>query len=470
MSTSTHDSAPRDPKDLLPSEMGEEGVGLTLALERATMAALEAGDLTEAVRLVTPLHYADVADLIERLDTPGREALIAALGADLNPDTLTELDDTVRDAVIAHLGYENFAAMVRQMESDDAVHVVAQLEAEERDRVLEALPPADRAVVEQGLAFPEHSAGRLMRREVVAVPAYWSVGETIDYLRRARHLPEDFYNLFVVDPRHRPVGTISLSRLLRSDRPTRLADIQEPTHFTVPVTMGQEDLAFLFRQHDLLSTAVVDRAGRLLGTITVDDVVDVIDAEAEDDMMRLGGVAEWDFYDAVTDTFRIRVGWLVVNLATAVLASLVIGLFEGTLEHAVALAVLMPIVASMGGNAGTQTLTVAVRALATRELTATNAPRLLGKEMVVALLNGALLALLTGAVAWLWFGSVMIGVTIALALVVTLLVAGLAGLLIPLALERLRIDPAVSSGVFLTTVTDVVGFFTFLGLAALLVL
>jgi magnesium transporter len=320
------------------------------------------------------------------------------------------------------------------------------------------------------LSYPEESAGRLMQRETVAVPSAWTVGETIDYMRESEDLPDDFYDLFIVNPKHLPIGAIPLSRVLRSRRPVRLTEIMDTDLHLLPIAMDQEDVAYQFRQYGLVSAPVVDEAGRLVGVITVDDVVHVIDEEAEDDLMKLGGVTETDLYSAALDTAKARFSWLVVNLLTAILASVVIGLFQDSIKKAVALAVLMPIVASMGGNAGTQTLTVAVRSLAMKDLTAANALRFVGKELLVGSFNGLTFAVLTGMVAWLWFDSPGLGLLMATAMIVNLLVASLSGTLIPLGLERLGVDPAIASSVFLTTVTDVVGFFAFLGLAALFLL
>jgi magnesium transporter len=325
------------------------------------------------------------------------------------------------------------------------------------------------------LTYPEDSAGRLMQRELVAIPSYWTVGETIDFMRQAAErdadeLPEEFYDIFVVDPKHQPLGTVPLSRVLRTKRPVKVSDLMASEIRPVPVTMDQEDVAFLFRQYDLASAPVVSEDGRLVGVVTHDDVVDVIDEEAEEDLMRMGGVTGTDLYRAAIDTTRSRFSWLVVNLATAIVASIVIGLFEGTIQQIVALAVLMPIVASMGGNAGTQTLTVAVRALAMKELTASNALRIVGKEVLVGGFNGLLFAVLMGIVAWLWFASPEIGIVIAAAMMINLIVAGFAGVAIPVGLDRTGIDPAVGSVVLLTTITDVVGFAVFLGLAALFLL
>jgi len=309
-----------------------------------------------------------------------------------------------------------------------------------------------------------------MQREVVVVPSAWTIGETIDYMRAAEDLPDDFYDLYIVNPKHHPIGFIPLSRALRTRRPVRLTEIMNTDMKTVPLDMDQEEVAYLFRQYGLVSAPVVDDAGRLVGVITVDDIVHVIGEEVEEDIMKLAGVQEGDLYSAMLDTTRSRFPWLVVNLATAVAASLVIGLFEGTIQQVVALAVLMPIVASMGGNAGTQTLTVAVRAIAMKDLTEATARRFVGKEILVGAVNGILFAALTGIVAWLWFGQPAIGLVIAAAMVVNMIVAGLSGTLIPLGLERLGVDPAIASSVFLTTVTDIVGFFAFLGLAAAVLL
>jgi magnesium transporter len=417
-------------------------------------------------RLVGPLHYAELADLLELLRPDHRESLVERLRADFDPEILAELDQTVCDEVAEQLGTKTLAAAIAKLESDDALTLISTLEEPKQHLVLQAIPAALRAMLEEGLAYPEDSAGRLMQRHFVAVPAFWTVGETIDFMRESDNLPNDFYDFFVVDPRHRAVAKVALSRVLRSKRPVRIADIMDDEIFTVPVTMDQEEVAYIFAQHDLISAPVVDDAGRLVGAITVDDVVDVIQEEAEEDIMHLGGVREDDLYEAVLDTGKSRFSWLFLNLITAVLASVVIGLFEATIEKIVFLAVLMPIVASMGGNAGTQTLTVAVRALAMKELTRANAMRVLSKEILVGAFNGIVFAVLIGFVAWFWSGDPAIGMVIAGAMVITLVVAGFAGTAIPLGLARSGIDPAVGSSVILTTVTDVIAFAVFLGLAA----
>lgn len=449
----------------------EDTFGLNPEFVDDVCAALAEGRDDYVRSQVLTLHYADAADLIDQVPREDRGRLLDVMRSGFNPEILPELDDRVRDEVLERFGYADFASLVAELDSDDAVYLMDQLDEDERAHILERLPREERAIIEQGLAFPEHSAGRLMQRELVAVPTYWTVGEAIDYLRANPHLPEDFYVLFVVDPRHRPQGIVRLSALLRARRPTRLRDLMSVDDMVVlNVTMDQEEVAHLFRQRDLLSAPVVDVSGRLVGRITIDDVVDVIDEEAEDDMLRLAGLSETSLYSAVLDTARSRFTWLLVNLGTAVLASFVIGLFETTLDRFVALAVLMPIVASMGGNAGTQTLTVAVRGLAMKDLVPSNAGRILGKEVLVGAINGILFSVLTGVVAWIWFEDVLIALVIGAAMIINMVVAGLSGIAIPLGLERMKVDPALASGVFLTTVTDVVGFFAFLGLAAVFLL
>jgi magnesium transporter len=440
-------------------------------LVEAVEEALDRSDGASVRTLIQPLHDADIADLLQNLGTDERREFVRAIRAEFRPGILAELDETVREEVIDELGPVGTAAAVAELDTDDALDVIADLDEDEQQQVLEAIPATDRALIEEGLAYPEDSAGRLMQRELVAVPSFWTVGETIDHLRRNAdeapdNLPSDFYDIFVVDPGHRPIGAIPLSHLLRARRPVSLTDLMTTEMKVIGANTDQEDVAFLFRQRNLTSAPVVDDGGRLVGVITIDDVVDVIDEELEDDMMRLGGVREDDLYSASVDTARSRFGWLLLNMGTAILASLVIGLFDATIEQMVALAVLMPIVASMGGNAGTQTLTVAVRALATKELTDANALRVIGKELVVGGVNGIVFAVIAAVVAWLWFGSVAIAVVLGLAMIINLVVAALAGATIPLMLERAHVDPAIASGVFLTTITDVVGFFAFLGLAA----
>jgi len=444
--------------------------GLGLEDIERTAEALDAGDLATVRSVIDALHAADVADLIEAMNQEHRVRFVRELGHAFAPEALSYLQTPVREDVLEHIGPRGLASALAALESDDAVEIFEDLDPEFQQRILTQLPAGYRLILEEAIALPEDTAGRLMQREVAVIPEGWTVGETIDFMRSAVNLPADFYDLYVVDPKHKPLGVVPVSRVLRTKRATPVTEMMETDLKTIPYTMDQEEVAYLFRQYGLVSAPVLDDAGRVIGMITVDDIVHVIDEEAEDDLMKLGGVGESDLYGRLMETTRSRASWLIVNLGTAVLASLVIGLFETTLEQVVALAVLMPIVASMGGNAGTQTLTVAVRALAMKDLTSANVMRFIGKEILVGFFNGTICAVPTSVAAWLWFGRVDIAVIIGVALVVNLIVAGLFGTLVPITLEKLRIDPAVASTVFLTTITDVVGFFGFLGLAALFIL
>lgn len=463
------DDRPRTPE--APPEQ-DSAYGLPADLVREIEEALDAHLLTDVERLVQPLHSADLADLLESLHPEDRMTLAEIIRPQLqaDPEVLTYLNDDVLEQIVEILDPVELATALSELDSDDAIGVLEDMDEDDRQKILAALPSASRRLVEEGLTFPEESAGRLMQREFVAVPKYWTVGKTIDYLRAAETLPDDFYLIFAIDPMMRPVGAVLLSRILRSKRSIKIADLMDDEIRTILATTDQEEVAFLFRQYGLVSAPVVDESGRLLGAVTVDDVVDVIHEEAEEDILKLGGVSEADIFRDVLNTLRSRFSWLGINLVTAILASAVIAVFEGTIEQLVALAVLMPIVASMGGNAGTQTLTVAVRGIAMRELTSSNARRVMWKEIMVGVLNGVAFAVVAGGVAAVWFGDPMLALVIGAAMIVTLTVAALFGTLIPLALDRLKIDPAVASGVFLTTVTDVVGFFAFLGLAAWILL
>ncbi len=452
-------------EDVLPVQAADL-LGLNPDVIRDAIIALDSDDGAAILEIVEPLHPAEIADLIEMLRGPMRTQLVELLRPKFDPEILSELDETVRDEVAEQLGTETIAKAIAALDSDDALNLISTLEETKQRRVLHAISFALRSMLEEGLAFPEESAGRLMQREFVAVPAFWTVGEVIDFLRESDDLPDDFYDVFVVDPRHRLIGYVALNRILRAKRPVKIRDIMIDEFVSVPVQMDQEEVAYVFAQQDLVSAPVVDQSERLIGVITIDDIVDVIHQEAEEDLMRLGGVQEDDLYAAVLDTGKARFMWLFVNLITAVLASVVIGLFQGTIEQVVMLAVLMPIAASMGGNAGTQTLTVAVRALAMKELTTTNAFRVLSKEVLVGTFNGLLFAVIIGVIASIWSGSIAIGVVMAAAMVITMIIAGLAGAAIPLGLSRTRFDPAIASGVFLTTITDVVAFLAFLGLGA----
>lgn len=445
-------------------ESEESGVDPELAAR--LVAALE-GETEEVVRAcVSDAHHADLADLVGLLPRSQRLRFLRILRKGLDPDLLIELDEPLRREMADVLSPKEMAEAIAEMESDEAVQFLEDLGRKEVSDVLREVPAEERGDIELGLSFPEDSAGRRMQTEVVTVGTDWSVGRTIDFLRDEDDLPEEFFDVFVIDEDRRPVGVISLSRILRSPRPTPMKDIVDETQVIVPADMEQEEVALQFEKYDLSSAAVVDAEGKLLGMITVDDVMEVAREEFEEDVLRLGGVGEEALSDDVLTIARKRFAWLLVNLGTAVLASLVIGLFGATLEQKVALAILMPIVASMGGNAGTQTLTVTVRALATKELTAFNALRAVRKELVVGALNGLLFALLAGGAAALWFEDSLLAGVIGAAMVINMVVAGVAGALLPLGFDRAGIDPAVASGVFVTAVTDVVGFFAFLGLAS----
>ena len=451
----------------------DESFDLDSGFVASVASALLAHDEEQARTLVSGLHHADMADLLERLNREDRRQLVDVIRTDFNADVLPELVTDVRDEVMDTLGFENLAATLDELDSDDAVYVAGKLDPDELEKLLERIPQTTRTLIEQGLAYGEDSAGRLMQRELVAVPNYWTVGETIDYLRSTLNVPDKFHAVFVVDPRHRPQGMVELHRVLTSKRPVRMKDIAGEDLETIHTDMDKEEVAFLFRQRDLTTAPVVDKSGRLIGQITIDDVVDVIDEEAGEDFLKLAGVRaieESSIYRTIMATARSRFLWLFLNLGTAFAASAVIGVFEGSIAKLSALAILMPICASMGGNAGTQTLATVVRSLATRELHTSNAFRVVWKELFVGLINGLLFAVITGVLAYFWFDDRMLGMVIGAAMVVNLVVAGVTGIAVPLALERLGADPADSATVFVTTVTDVVGFFTFLGLATWILL
>lgn len=434
--------------------------------------AVRDNDQDQACELVEDLHAADIADLLEVMSSPQRVAFIELLGERLDPDVLIEVEGAAQDDLYEHMPNEQIADAVTELETDDAVYVLEELDEEDREEVLRSLAADDRIAIEESLSYPEESAGRLMSRDLVALPEFWTVGQTIDFLRSEQEdIPDDFYDIFVVDPSHKPVGTVPLSRVMRTHRPVTIGEIMDKEPYAVDVNADQEEVAYQFSKYHLISAAVIDASQRLVGVITVDDVVEVIGDEAQEDILALAGVSEESgVNENVFEVTKDRFGWLFVNLGTAILASVVIGLFDATIEQMVALAVLMPIVASMGGNAGTQTMTVAVRAIATKELSATNAFRVVNRELMAASANGFMLAFVSGLVAWAWFGNPMLGGIFAAAMICNIIVAGLSGVLIPLGLNRVGVDPAIASSVFVTTITDIVGFFGFLGLAALFIL
>ncbi len=417
------------------------------------------------------LSTIDTTEFLSKIKDDDRQELLSMYGDALNPETFTGMDQGLIKESLSSMPPSYVAKIVSELESDDALALIESLDDNFRNDVIGKLSAKTQMTIAEGLNFPEDSAGRLMRREMVAVPEFWSVGKTIDYLRtNADNLPEEFFDIFIVDPAHHLTGEVPLSRLVRAKRSEKVSSLCLDETHPVPATMDQEAVAHMFRREDIVSAPVIDKNGRLIGTITIDDIVDVIDEEAQEDILRMAGVDQGDLYRAVISTTRLRFRWLFINLITAVLASVVISFFGATIEQIVALAVLMPIVASMGGNAGTQALTVAVRAIATHELSQTNTWRVIWKETLVGLLNGILFAVLTGILAALWFQMPVLGIVIALAMIINLIIAGLCGAGIPLMLHRIGSDPAVSSTVLLTTVTDVIGFLSFLGLAALLMI
>ena len=433
----------------------------------AVEAALEAGDAQKVREFTLPLHEADLADLIQLLRPEQREPLITTLGRDFNAAALSELDEGVRDQVLEAMPNERVAEALQQLDSDEAVYLIEDLDKQDQTDILAKLPSFERAALERSLEYPEDSAGRIMQTDLIAVPPFWSVEQTLEYMRETEDLPDRFYDVFVIDPAYHLIGSVALDRLLRSKRLINIEAITNRDIHPVDVTSDQEEVARTFERYNLTSAPVIDPDRRLVGVITADDVVEVIQEEASEDILRMGGVAGESVSDPVWETTKHRFIWLLVNLGTAILASLVISLFDATIEQMVALAVLMPIVASMGGNAGTQTMTVAVRALATQDLSAVNAARVIGRETVVGLLNGLVFAVIMGVIALFWFDSGQLGMVIGAAMIINLVVAALSGILIPLGLYSVDLDPAIASGVFVTTMTDCVGFFAFLGLAAL---
>ncbi|CAN5541327.1 magnesium transporter [soil metagenome] len=434
---------------------------------RAVLDAVEAGDAEAARILVDPLHPADIADLFELTPGDERPALARALAELLDADVFAEMNDYVREGLIDALEPHEVADIASELDTDDAVAIIEDMEEDDQKAVLRALDPDDRAAIEEALSYPEESAGRLMQRELIAVPEHWTVGDAIDYLRGHEELTTDFWEIFVVDPAHKPVGTCQLSWILRTPRTVAMSDVMKREHTLIPVDMDQEEVALRFQKYALISAAVIDGTGRLVGMITVDDIVHIISEEAGEDILRLSGAGEGDINEPIALTVRTRITWLVVNLGTAMVAASVVGFFQGEIARFALLAVLMPIVSGMGGNAGTQTLAVVVRALATNQLTDSNTMRMIGREFRIATANGVMLGLLVGAGTFLIFQNRDLSIVIALAMLTNNLIAGLAGVLVPVTLDRARIDPAVSSAVFVTMATDVMGFFSFLGLAAL---
>ena len=444
----------------------ETSYELTSDLAEAVLGAIEAGDRTLLQGLFEDIHEADIADLLEQFDTDTRVALVTLWGSDFDLEVLSEVEEKIRDEIVSLLHPNQIASSVGDLETDDIVDIVEDLEEKQQGMFLGALEETDLAAVQMSLNFPEDTAGRLMQRNFVMLPEGWNVGQAIDKIRSSENLPEEFYHILVVSPKIVPLYQVSLGRLMASNRNVELKTIADDDFRTFPVLEDQHDVAYAFNQYHIISAPAVDENGRVVGVITIDDAMAVLDEEAEEDLMRLAGVGDESLTDRVFGITRQRFPWLLINLLTAILASLVISQFTETIEAIVALAVLMPIVASMGGNAGTQSLTVAVRALATKDLTGLNSGRVIKREFWVGLINGIIFAAIIGGVGILWFGDSNLGIVLGLAMIVNMVVAGLSGILIPVALEKAAIDPAIASSVFVTTVTDVIGFLAFLGLAA----
>ena len=422
----------------------------------------------ELIKYVEEIHNADLAEIIQNLDDDNRSKFILSIKDSFDPEILTYLNDSLRDDVIEKIDIKKLASDASELDVDDAVDVIEDLEVSDQETFLSSIPDSERKLIEEGLNYPEDSAGRLMQRKFIAVDNSWNVGNAIDYLRNeTENLPEDFYDVYLVDKADKVTGIVPLGRLMSSKRDVILNKIQNNKTRTIKVLTDQEEVAYQFTKYAMVSAPVVDDQDSIIGSITVDDVVEVIEEEREEDILKLGGVGQTDIFEDLINTIKSRFSWLLVNLLTAIAASTVIIFFQASIEKVVALAVLMPIVASMGGNAGTQTMTVAVRALATKELTPTNAIKIVIKETFVGGINGIIFALIVGIISAYWFNDNLLGIIIASAMIINLVIAGLVGTLIPISLNKINIDPALASGVILTTITDVFGFLSFLGLASI---
>ena len=428
---------------------------------------IEAANNLEIKSSLKDLHAADIAELLEFLSTNQRTYLLNQLDSEDYTDVLAELDDSIIDQTVNSLQHEKVAKSISDMETDDAVGLIESLEPDTQKKILDKVSAADREIFNESLNYPEDTAGRRMQKEIVSMPSFWTVGQAIDYLRDEEELPEDFFELFIVDPSNKPLGSVSVSKVLRSNRKIRLNDITIESPIFIPADMDQEEAAMTFEKYSLVSAGVVDKNGRLIGRLTADDIMWVLQEEAEEDILRMGGVIETEMNQGIIKSTRKRFIWLFLNLLTAILASIVISLFDASIEKMVALAVLMPIVASMGGNAGTQTLTLTVRALATKDLVQNNRRKIFSKEISISILNSIIFAIITAVAAQLWFQDFYLSIIVGSAMVVNILSAGFFGFLIPYGLNYFRVDPAIASSVFVTTITDVVGFLSFLGLASI---
>ena len=427
-------------------------------------------DKQSLITLLNEYHPADIADLFEQINPHSRSALMELWGKEMDGEVFAEMDEGLSGELIEEMSDEVVSLVLKDLETDDVVDLLEDLEKDEQNRLIDVLDASGQIAVLNSLKYPEGTAGRLMARELVMAPTHWNVGQAIDNLRKSKNLPSQFYDVVVVDPMSKPIGKVTLSTLLRARRSTPLIDLVDEEFRTIPVSQSQEDVAYAFNQYNMVSAPVVDDENRLVGVITMDDAMEVLGDEADEDIKLLGGVGDESLTDTILVTARQRFPWLGINLLTSILASIVIAQFSSTIEAIVALAVLMPIVASMGGNAGTQTLTVAVRALATKDLTSANAWRVIRREALVGLLNGLVFAIIIGLIGYYWYGFAMLGAVLAMAMILNLLMAGLAGILVPLMLDKFKMDPALGSSALVTTVTDIIGFFAFLGLASAILL
>ena len=438
----------------------------------ALMDSINLGLIDKTQSFLSDLSSGEIANIIEQLDAGDRKKLIFFLGSSIEPEIILELDKEIRNEIISVVGEHTFLDVVSKLDTDDLIVVLEELDQDKRGQYLKLLPKkSQRELVKKGLKFPEDTAGRIMSTNVVSVSASWTIGKTLKFLRQKKELlPDDIYEVYILDSKRKPIGTLNLNTIVRSSSNTIVKEIMNTQFKTIPIDTDQEEIALGFKQNNLISAPVTDKSGKIVGQINHDDIIDIIEEEAEEDLLRLSGVQSGDTYSAVLQTIKSRFGWLLINLFTAIAASFVIGIFETSLKQVVALAILMPIVASMGGNAGTQTLTVAVRALALREITRANALRVIGKEFAVGAINGLIFAVIIGTIASYWFQMPLLGFVIAAAMILNLIIACLSGILIPLILDKTGIDPAIASTVVLTTITDVFGFFTFLGLGSIYLL
>ena len=438
----------------------------------ALMDSINLGLIDKTQSFLSDLSSGEIANIIEQLDAGDRKKLIFFLGSSIEPEIILELDKEIRNEIISVVGEHTFLDVVSKLDTDDLIVVLEELDQDKRGQYLKLLPKkSQRELVKKGLKCPEDTAGRIMSTNVVSVSASWTIGKTLKFLRQKKELlPDDIYEVYILDSKRKPIGTLNLNTIVRSSSNTIVKDIMNTQFKTIPIDTDQEEIALGFKQNNLISAPVTDKSGKIVGQINHDDIIDIIEEEAEEDLLRLSGVQSGDTYSAVLQTIKSRFGWLLINLFTAIAASFVIGIFETSLKQVVALAILMPIVASMGGNAGTQTLTVAVRALALREITRANALRVIGKEFAVGAINGLIFAVIIGTIASYWFQMPLLGFVIAAAMILNLIIACLSGILIPLILDKTGIDPAIASTVVLTTITDIFGFFTFLGLGSIYLL